>query len=83
MGDICRTSIITSLCRQGDKERRSNDSRQEKKEQGVMGERKKINPHSDRKLSFCPRGLVNVFLYPLDQDILYLAFKSFTPYLST
>ena len=37
-------------------------------------------PHSDRKWTLLPRGLVNVFLYPLDQYILYLAFKSFTPY---
>ena len=42
------------------------------------GKRKK--PHSDRKWTLLPHGLVNVILYPLDQYILYLAFKSFTPY---
>ena len=29
-----------------------------------MGERKKINPHSDRKLLFSPRGLVNDLTVP-------------------
>ena len=54
MGPICRTSIITILCRQRNKERRSNVSYQEKKEQGVTEEEEEENkkPHSYRKWVF-------------------------------
>ena len=53
---------------QGEEGARRDEGRKEKK--AALGP----------EVSFFPRGASYVFLYPLDQYILHLAFKSFTPY---
>ena len=77
MGDFCR-SEVTTLYREGNKERRSYISREEKR--GLEEEEEEENKSAlGPEAVFLPRGLVNVLLYPLDQYITILALLISTP----